>query len=234
MSIKISHPYIYNFKEIIGNGEIKISEDGYLEEYISSKKEFPEIETIIFKSNDPIYFNQIKISEHPNLSHLAPDTFRFEISMDGKIWEPILKEAAFRFPKGKDHIWNFSLIQAKYVKFVCYNHQARNGLYQIAIGKIQICVSGIVNIKVSSQLDRLWVKENLIDTRLDYGWSSALKKEDKEEFIEIDLGSVNRVNEIRMLSKNQKETYFPTSFQISYSDDNITWHHLIEENGFFC
>ncbi len=233
MSIKISHPYVYSFKETIGEGVIKISDEGYLEEYISAKKDTPEIETLIFVSNDIIHFNQIKISEHPELSHLSPDTFRFEISIDGKVWEPILKETAFRFPKGRDHAWNFSLIAAKYIKFVCYNRNALNHQYQVAIGKIQICISGIVNIKVSSQLDRLWVKENLIDTRTEYGWSSALKKEDKKEFIEIDLGSVNRVNEIRMLSKNQKETYFPTSFSISYSDDNITWHNLLEENGFF-
>jgi hypothetical protein len=234
MSIKISHPYVYSFKETIGEGVIKISDEGYLEEYISAKKDTPEIETLIFVSNDIIHFNQIKISEHPELSHLSPDTFRFEISIDGKVWEPILKETAFRFPKGRDHAWNFSLIAAKYIKFVCYNRNALNHQYQVAIGKIQICISGIVNIKVSSQLDRLWVKENLIDTRTEYGWSSALKKEDKKEFIEIDLGSVNRVNEIRMLSKNQKETYFPTSFSISYSDDNITWHNLLEENGFFA
>lgn len=234
MSIKISHPHVYSFKEIIAKGEIKLSEEGYLEEFISEKKEMPEIETILFKCTDVIYFNQIKISENPHLAHLTPTTFRFEISMDGKIWEPILKEASFKFTKGKEYVWNFSLIQAKYIKFVCYNNQPKKGLYQIAIGKIQFCISGIVNIKVSSQLDRLWVKENLIDTRSDYGWSSSLKKEDKEEFIEIDLGSVNRVNEIRMLSKNQKETYFPVSFQISYSDDNITWHNLIEENSFFA
>ncbi len=234
MSIKISHPHTYTFQDIQTDGIIQLSDNGLMNEYISPKREQPGIEVLLFVSEKVISFNQIKMQAHSEFYNLSPDTFRIEISLDGLVWEPILKEAGFHFPKDKESVWNFSLIQAKFIKFVFYNHKSKSKIYQVALGKVEIGISGIINIKTSSNLDRLWVKENLIDTRVDYGWSSALKKENKEEFIELDLGSVNRVNEIRMLSKNSKENYFPQSFQILYSDDNITWHHLIEENNFFA
>ncbi|MCS7205071.1 MAG: discoidin domain-containing protein [Leptospiraceae bacterium] len=233
-SVRISHPKVYSFQEVYARGIYRISEEGYLEYFLSERKEIQEIESILFKSSEIISFNQIRISAHPELYDLAPETFRFEISMDGKVWEPIIKEAGFRFPKDQEYVWNFSLIQAKYIKFVYHQKSQTRSIHQVAIGTIKVCISGVVSIKASSQLDRLWVKENLIDERKDYGWSSSLKKEDKEEFIELDLGSVNRVTEIRLLSKDHKETLFPVSFQISYSDDNIVWYQLIEENGFFA
>ncbi|MFN3603417.1 MAG: discoidin domain-containing protein [Leptonema sp. (in: bacteria)] len=234
MSIRISHPYVYSFQNLrISSGQYTLDENNYLESYISEKKDSFSTEYLIASFDELIYFNQLKISSNSHAPKLAPTTFRFEISLDGEIWEPILKEASFGFPTEGEYNWNFSLLQAKYIKFICFNTNYQN-IYQVAIGKLHVCISGIVDIKVSSQLDRLWVKENLIDQRQEYGWSSALKKEDTPEFIEFDLGSINRVNEIRMLSKNQKETFFPISFRFVYSDDGITWHHLLEENGFFA
>ncbi len=233
MSIRISHPYVYTFQKIeVSNGEYTLSEEGYIESFLSEKKNYLSTEFIVVSGKEILYFNQIKLSKHKDYPNLFPTSFRFEISMEGKVWEPIIRETSFAFPKMGEYTWNFSLIQAKYIKFICFNTNQKE-FYRVAIGKLQICISGIVQIKASSQLDRLWVKENLIDQRNDYGWSSSLKKEDTPEMVEFDLGSINRVSEIRMLTKNHKETFFPLSFRIQYSDDSITWHHLIEENRFF-
>ncbi len=228
-SIRISHPLIYKFKEIETDGELKFTDEGLIESFVS--KERKEIDKIIFKSNEIISFNYIRITHHKEFSNLAPSNFRFEISMDGSVWEPIIRETQFQFPKLGEYTWHFSLIQARFVKFIMYSTQTKK---TIALGKIEIGISGIIDIKVSSQLDRLWVKENLIDERKEYGWSSSLKKEDTEEFIEVDLGSINRVTEIRLLSRNYKDVFFPASFQMIYSEDKITWHHLVEENVFFA
>ena len=103
-----------------------------------------------------------------------------------------------------------------------------------AFGGFKVMVSGIVDIQVSGELDRLWVKENLVDQRNDYGWSSPLRSRQEEEFIRLDLGSVNRVSEIRLLSRAGEDPLFPEGFHISYSEDNISWHHLMEESGFLA
>ncbi len=180
-------------------------------------------------------FNAITVGIDKDHPELFPETFRFEISNDGKVWEPVLRESGFR-PHSRDKVsWTFSLITARYVKFIFLaSHAGNNGSYQAAFGSFSVNISGAVGIESSSELDRLWVKENLFDTRSDYGWSSSLRGKREEESIFIDLGSINRVGEIRLLSKDDPECFFPEVFRFSYSEDNISWHHLLEENGFLA
>ncbi|EMY67856.1 F5/8 type C domain protein [Leptospira vanthielii serovar Holland str. Waz Holland = ATCC 700522] len=97
---------------------------------------------------------------------------------------------------------------------------------------MKILITGIQSIQASSELDRLYVKENLFDTRPDYGWSSKKKEEPEEEYLILDMGSVNRIEEMRMLTKNDPITNFPERFVTYYSEDDITWHQLHEENSF--
>ncbi len=226
MSIRISHPAVYPFLEVRSEGKVQFS-DGVLESWEGTTEGGVVSLTGVF-AND-IYFNQIRLLPGFDPSTF-PSTFRFEISLDGKIWEPILKETGYVVGPVAPQ-WIFPLIKARYIKLVVTGDQGKK---QISTGRLEVLVAGIVDIKTSSELDRLWVKENLIDGRSEYGWSSALRSRNQEESIELDLGSINRVSELRLLSKNDTETFFPTSFRVLYSDDHITWHHLIEENGFFA
>jgi hypothetical protein len=226
MNIRISHPSLHPFLEVRSEGRVVFS-DGVLESWGGSLDEGVLTLTGVFANE--VYFNQIRL--HPGSDPSSfPVTFRFEISLDGKIWEPILKETGFTVGPVAPQ-WIFPLIKARYIKLVVTGDQGKE---QISTGRFEVLIAGIVGIKTSSELDRLWVKENLIDGRSEYGWSSALRSRNQEESIELDLGSVNRVSEIRLLSKNDKETFFPVSFRVLFSDDHITWHHLIEENGFFA
>lgn len=226
MSIRISHPSVYPFLEVRSEGRVQFS-DGVLESWEGATGGGVLSLTGLFGSD--IYFNQIRLLPGIDPS-VFPATFRFEISMDGKIWEPILKETGFVVGPVAPQ-WIFPLIKARYIKLVVTGDQGKE---LIATGRFEVLVAGVIDIKTSSELDRLWVKENLIDGRAEYGWSSALRSRNQEESIELDLGSVNRVSELRLLSKNDAETFFPSSFRVLYSDDHITWHHLIEENGFFA
>lgn len=229
--IRVSHPHLYKFESFNGPGEA-VMEEGRLTDWKSDISESPGLVSCIGVLEEAIAFNQISVGKHSESSGLFPASFRIEISSDGKIWEPIVREAGFR-GEGRNYIsWNFPLITAKYVKFLFVNNHSVEGGYQTAFGEFKVMISGIVKVRVSSELDRLWVKENLIDERPEYGWSSAIRPSKEEDFIELDLGSVNRVSEIRMLSRDDENTFFPEGFLISYSDDNISWHNLIEENGF--
>ncbi|MCB1176725.1 MAG: discoidin domain-containing protein, partial [Leptospiraceae bacterium] len=89
-------------------------------------------------------------------------------------------------------------------------------------------------ITCSSESDRLWVKENIIDGRNDYGWSSKEKTTPSEEFLLVDLGSVNRVDEIRILSKMGDEPCFPELFYFYYSEDDLAWNQWHEEPLFIA
>lgn len=181
------------------------------------------------------HFNRIEI--HPLLGEVDffPDIFRIEMSQDGRYWEPIIQEAGFRRAQKSVASWNFSLTSAKYLKFIAkINRKTDSGKYKIAFGQFKILISGVVKISASSELDRLKVKENLIDERPDYGWSSSVRAEPGEEVLIFDLSAIHRVEEIRMLSKKEEITNFPERFTVFYSEDDLSWHQLMEEPNFLA
>ena len=229
---RISHTETILFSRWNAPGQSEYSA-GRMESWTSDELDHSELISCVASFDSARCFNSIEVGLHASHPGLFPDSFRFEISQDGLIWEPILREADFHARSVDRGLWNFPLITARHIKFIFSTDRKNgNGKYQCAFGHFRIGISGIVKTDVSSELDRLWVKENLIDSRPDYGWSSALRSGRTEEFIELDLGSINRVGELRLLSKNDPDPLFPAGFRITYSEDNISWHHLIEENGF--
>lgn len=232
--LQISHPETLLFAQWESPGKTEET-SGNILSWRSPELDSPGLVSCIGTFDSIRSFNCIRIQLHPELKEFFPNTFRFEISHDGVVWEPILHEANFRGTWLDQGEWHFSLISARMVKFLFLVDRAdTSGKYAAAFGAFQVMVSGIVKVEVSSELDRLWVKENIIDRRPEYGWSTALRLQKQPEYVYLDLGSINRVGEIRLLSKNDRETFFPESFRISYSEDNITYHHLLEETGFLA
>lgn len=230
--VRISHPELLTFANWTAPGNSTES-SGQVLAWHSEELDTPTLTACIATFDDARCFNAIQIEIHEEYSDFFPNTFRFEISQDGQIWEPILQESDFRAGLAGRAAWHFPLISARHLKFLFLaDRQNQAAKYFAAFGGFRVMISGIVDVDVSSELDRLWVKENLIDERPEYGWSSSLKAKREEEFATVDLGSVNKVSEIRMLSKNDTETFFPEVFGIAYSEDNIAWHHLLEETGF--
>ncbi|EPG50129.1 discoidin domain-containing protein [Leptospira kirschneri] len=230
-SIRISHPDLIKIREIKSTGTYDLK-DGKLLRY-SEIKNSPGISSLTLHFDSVSSLNQIRL--HSNSQEIAffPDTFRFEISMDGIVWEPILQETGFKRLNQKTGQWNFSLVQAKYLKLISQVSEKDNsGKYKISLGQLEVGISGIVKIQVSSEQDRFWVKENLIDQRSDYGWSSKEVSKPGEEFLLIDLGSISRVNELRLFTPKLDPTFFPESFTVYYSEDDLSWNQLLEENQF--
>lgn len=234
MQVRISHPEDLPFSKWTAPGNTDI-EGGYVKKWTTPEIKRPELISCVGSFESIVAFNSITIGIDQDNKEGFPDTFRFEISHDGQVWEPILRESGFR-PYNLERLsWNFSLITARYVKFVFLAGASDNkGGTGTSFGEFRVHISGVVDLSASSELDRLWVKENIFDGRPDYGWSSSLKGKKGEESVFMDLGSINRVNEIRLLSKDDPETFFPEVFRFSYSEDNISWHHLLEESGFMA
>ncbi len=230
--IKISHPKLLKIKNINAPGKFRLNE-GILESY-TEESEFDNNSIIIMNFQEEISFNSIQFSISEIEKKYLPNLFRFEISIDGKVWEPIIQIADFRKSVKNQNTWNFSLVKAKQVKFVsklCLNPDEKK--YKIAFSNLKVMISGAVKITASSENDRLWVKENLIDSRPNYGWSSKEKEQPSEENFTLDLGSVNRVNELRLLTAESVENNFPERFTVFYSEDELSWFQLMEEPKFF-
>ncbi|TGK08822.1 carbohydrate-binding protein [Leptospira fletcheri] len=229
-SIRISHPQPVKIREVRTKGSFDLKE-GKLRGY-SESLDTPGIGILTLALAEGSSFNQIKLHTSDPQASFFPDTFRFEVSLDGKVWEPILQETGFRRSNRKFGQWNFSLVRANYLKFVSKVSEKEGGKWKVAIADLEVGISGIVQVEVSSEQDRLWVKENLIDERPDYGWASHESGQPKEEFFLVDLGSISRVNELRLLSPKTIPTLFPEVFTVYYSEDDLTWNQLLEENQF--
>ena len=232
--VRISHPELLLFSAWTAPGYAE-ENSGRVMSWQSEEMETPTLIACTASFNGLRAFNSIQIGTHPDFPETFPNTFRIDISTDGQVWEPIIRESDFRAGLRSSGRWNFSLITARHIKFLFLADKANEaGGYFSAFGELRVMISGIVEVETSSELDRLWVKDNLIDERPEYGWSTALRTARQDESIHLDLGSVNRVTELRMLSKNDRETFFPEIFNVAYSEDSISWHHLMEENGFLA
>ncbi|MDF3820327.1 discoidin domain-containing protein [Leptospira sp. 96542] len=229
--IRTSHPYSLPIRSVSATGQYEVKNNEFLSFF--EEKDQVSLSSVVFSFEDTIYFNGIELLPGKDGLDFFPDSFRFELSHDGKYWEPILQESSFRKSFKTSAKWLFSLTSARYVKFVYkVSRKASNGKSRISFGSLRILVTGIQSIVASSEFDRLSVKENLIDTRTDYGWSSKKKEEPEDEYLIFDMGTVNRIEEIRMLTKNDPNTNFPERFVAYYSEDDLTWHQLHEENHF--
>ena len=233
-AIRISHPSMLTFSKWTAIGTTE-EDSGQILSWQSTPLDTPTLVSCTGSFDGLQAFNAISVDYHEDRPDFFPNTFRFEISNDGQVWEPILKESEFQSANSVNPSWHFPLTTARHIKFLfLIDKAADDGKYMAAFGNFRVMVSGVVSIAASSHLDRLWVKENLVDERPEYGWSSALRPRKQEEHVTFDLGSINRVVEFRLLSKNDPETFFPEVFRVSYSEDNIAWHHLLEENGFLA
>ncbi len=232
--ICVSHPKRLQIANWLGLGHSKKSL-GKVLDWHSDELDVPTFATCTASFEDTQFFSNISIDFHKDYPKSFPSKLRFEASLDGRVWEPLIYEAEIHLSSGQKSRWSFSLTSARYVRLVfLIDKKNQSGKYFSAFGEIQFLILGATQIETSSELDRLWVKENVIDRRPEYGWSTAPRLRQEKEYIQMDLGSINQLCEVRILSKADVDTFFPVSFQFLYSEDDITWHLIFEENGFLA
>ncbi|MCB1160802.1 MAG: discoidin domain-containing protein, partial [Leptospiraceae bacterium] len=230
-TIRISHPEWHRLASLDCSGKVELHK-GELISYEEIQKE-PGNTSIIFHFENEVYFNTISFQAKPGEVIYMPDVFRFEISQDGNCWESIIQEHSYSSRNSNEFISNFALIRAKKVKLLIKIKQLmRDDSYKVSFSNLHIGISGIIKIDASSENDRYWVKENLIDSRPDYGWSSKEKENPEEESLQFDLGSVNRVEELRLLTRDHADVHFPNKLFFYYSEDDLSWFQLFEELNF--
>lgn len=230
-SVKISHPSLLFLKEVSTKGKLEIH-DGRLKSFYQTAPR-NEFCSFLVEIGKEACFNMIEIEPIKLEEDLFPEQFRIEISHDGVIWEPILQEFGFRKGKKPTARWDFSLTSASFLKFVGKPFKRVDASnFGLKIGNFKIGIAGVSSLQASSELDRLKVKENVLDTRKDYGWATKISDSPVQEFLILNLGSIQRVEEIRLLSGLESPTNFPEKFVVYRSEDDITWHQILEEPMF--
>ena len=156
----------------------------------------------------------------------------FFYSLTGNLWKSIpiriIDESDDRL------LFKLPLIKSNFLQIVLTS-EIGAGIGEVKISNLVINKKIDILLKASSFLDRLWVVENLIDKREDYGWSSATYSESKDvkESLDIDLSDLYYINEIRMRAVKSNPNYFPSSFSILGSKDKANWDFLTSEKDFY-
>lgn len=200
--------------------------------YRSEVSKKNQIVTILleFDQSKELWFNAIKLENSSEKN--CPKKFRIEISDNLEIWRAIIQENNFQQNPNNIATWHTPLLKAKYMKMVILEHYKNDTGFYSEMNSFKIGIHGIDSIRSSSEPDRLWTKENIIDKRDEYGWSSKVSKSAESSSIEFDFGNINLVNEIQLKSKNDIVHLFPKDFLFEYSEDGNIWHAIHNEINF--
>jgi len=124
---------------------------------------------------------------------------------------------------------DFPLIKAKHVNIIIKEFQINKETTKIT-GTLDYIVN--TNIQASSNVDRLWVAQNLTEWRDDYGWSSSIHSNPQEDLIEIDFNNHYYISKIKLRAVNENLHCFPETFSIELSNDKIQWNKVINEENY--
>ena len=189
-------------------------------------------EYIIIKLDDRNFFNHIKLSfiEDKNSNIQLPKKIRIEIGNNRKEWRIIVEEENL-LEGVVEYEWHLDEVKsANFLKFIFL----MQGNHKIAIKDFLISILGAIPVEASSELNRNWVKENILDGREDYGWATKRREENVEDYLILDLRNIFVLNQIKLLSSPGDEVLFPKDFAVQISEKGDIWTSVIEETDFFA
>jgi hypothetical protein len=133
---------------------------------------------------------------------------------------------------GESREFYFPLVHAQYLLINLY--QEGGPIHKCEIRKFSTGFKTQVKLKASSEFDRLWTAENLIDRREDYGWASVVREKNETDTITADLNSLFFITEVHLKSVRDEYNFFPQGFQIQLSEDGGVWQTVQVEDHFFA
>lgn len=151
-------------------------------------------------------------------------------SLDGKSFYRIhgLKHES----RGEMRDFIFPLV---YAQFLLVNfYQEAGPVHKAEIRRFEIGFRSSVKLKASSEADRLWTAENLIDRREDYGWASIVREKNEPDIIVADMGELYFISELHLKSVKDEYNYFPRGFLIQLSEDGNIWQTKQAEDNFYA
>jgi hypothetical protein len=172
----------------------------------------------------PVFINNMR---YESALHVLVDV---SWSEDGKSFQRV--HGMTHASQGEMREFYFPLVEAQF--FQVHFYQEGGPVHKSDIRKFQPGFVSRVKVKATSEFDRLWTAENLIDRREDYGWASPIREKNESETIDVDLGALFFVTEIRLRALADEYNFFPTAFHLQLSEDGGVWHTMQSEDHFFA
>lgn len=133
--------------------------------------------------------------------------------------------------RGDTREFYFPLTVAKFLQVHFY--QEGGPVHASELRNFQTKFHSQVQLKASSESDRLWTAANLVDRREDYGWASVIREKNEPEEVQLDFGGLYFIDGVQMKAVADELNYFPSAFQIQLSEDGNLWQTLHSEDHFF-
>jgi hypothetical protein len=134
--------------------------------------------------------------------------------------------------QGELREFNFPLTSARFLQLNFY--QEGGPVHKSDLRRFQVGFISRVKLKASTEFDRLWPADNLVDRREDYGWASQVHEKNTQDTIDVDLGGSFYVSEIRLKSLKDEYGFFPVGFQLQLAEDSALWTTVQSEDHFFA
>ncbi len=134
--------------------------------------------------------------------------------------------------RGETREFIFPLTVARFLQVHFY--QEGGPVHASEIRNFQTKFHSQVTLKASTESDRLWTAENLVDRREEYGWASVVRDKNEPDEVQLDFGSLYFIDGVQMKAVKDELNYFPAGFQIQLSEDGNLWQTLHSEDHFFA
>jgi hypothetical protein len=184
-------------------------------------------EHLVLDFIDEIIIDEIEMSASPAGAPTFPREFRFEASLDGRIWRIIHSEKNLELD-GAVYRIHIPLSRIRYLKLFIIEHGNNEGGFYSEIGRMRAGICGTREMKASSCIAGRG-PENLLAADADLCWETEPKPNADKETLSIDLGRVYHINRIILGSG---KAGFPENFHIETSRDGQIWISMFEEKSF--
>ena len=176
--------------------------------------------------DDQSIFNEIVVKgiDKVNLGNI-----NIYLSENAQQWRKVIINNIYTNEKNAEIKIDIQLIKSQFINIIFYDCVVLKGFNEIIT---YLNCSLNMKISASSCLDRLWVPENLIEWREEYGWASVIHHTEAEDIIEIDMENQWYLSKFKARSIIGNPNCFPEKFFIEISLDKILWVKIIQEENF--
>ena len=168
--------------------------------------------------------------------HLFPSDFAVELSADGSAWVQAAAVSGYPAARG---VWcetSFIARTARYVRIAGQSMPNQPGAYYVQIAEAEVIGPSsrlpITGVESSGEWGTDFAATRAVDGARSTYWNTPARAASQPEYLDLDLGSVQTIEKVRLLPSSDYPSLFPSAFSIDVSTDGTTWTTAATETSY--
>ncbi|HUW32496.1 MAG TPA: discoidin domain-containing protein [Planctomycetota bacterium] len=168
--------------------------------------------------------------------HLFPSDFAVELSADGSAWVQAAAVSGYPAARG---VWcetSFIARTARYVRIAGQSMPNQPGAYYVQIAEAEVIGPSsrlpITGVESSGEWGTDFAALRAVDGARSTYWNTPARAASQPEYLDLDLGSVQTIEKVRLLPSSDYPSLFPSTFSIDMSTDGTTWTTAATETSY--